>query len=246
MTFNEFLNEINTAQEDPSNLITTGFIQYIPVKIDEEERKDGDEFEYEMSVDDMLVCVKPNVRINYVTDVYQTYDFVQLDLEFLSNYDSDIIEIYEFLKKYENLVKENYDDFLKCPSCSTLIVPPKKYLEENVHYLELQMPFMIHLTTNKTNQMPNIISMLFPAEKCFIHEHEEDIFDLEEIKKEIVTETAEEQRKLLEEEEQQKKAEYRKAYLDSLQDDLNVMDMNDPIIRIEKKENDEYEDNESN
>lgn len=228
MTLEEFKNEV--CSDDPRNqlLPTIGIIHYTPIEVNE-----GDEPYYEMGIKDLITIIKPNIHINYKTDLYQSIEFFEVQLKFVSSYDPDIEAIYNFLKGYEKEVSDNWNDVTKCPACSVFITPNKKYMEENIHFLELQMPLLVSLSSSKPNQMPNIISMLFVVGKCYLHESDEDLVDMKSINDDIAHERLENERLKAEEEARTQEEQARDEYMRKLQEEFeDTDDTPNHVIRI--------------
>lgn len=237
MTLDEFKKEVCGLENKLTP--TIGFIYYKPVKIEDAE----DEFEYEMGIHDILTITKPAVHLSFITDVYRTLEFVKLDLEFMSSYDADINEVYQYIKNYENDVNDHFNDFTKCPAFAVQIVPNKIYIEKNVHYLELEMPILTSLVSTKTNQMPNMISMLFSMNKVALFDTGNDFVDTDEIEAEIKHENDKEEYEKRVVEEQIERERKKREHLDKLNAEINA-DLNEGlfeenIIRLDRDDIDE-------
>lgn len=223
MEFNEFKNEVCGRDEKNNPKATIGLIYCIPIESDDASG------EYELSIEDMMTFTKPSVELIYTTDPYRTVEFIRLDMEFISSYDPDINEVYSFLKKYEKNASDYYDDYTKCPALSVDVVP-NNIVEKGIHYLELNMPMMISLISNKPNNMPNIISMLFAVDNCSIHE--EEMVDLDEVKKEATIELMEEERQMRNRMEEEELKALKQQEMEELQKQINNLDMNERTRRV--------------
>lgn len=223
MEFNEFREEACGRDEKNVAKSTLGLIYCIPVEADDES---GD---YELSIDKMMTITKPSVNLTYVADPFRTIEFIRLDLEFITGYDPDVKEIFDFLKMYEKNASDFYDDIKKCPAFSVQVVP-NNIGSKGIYYLELNMPMMISLTSNKQNQAPNMITMLFITDNCSIHE--EELIDINEVKKEAIMETMEAEREAqLRIDEAEAEASKQKR-MEVLQEQLNNLDTNNQIKRV--------------
>lgn len=218
MEFSEFKERVCGLDKYNKTKATLAFSYFTPVL--------NEENEYELSIDNMMTISKPEVDLTYVTDIFGDQEFLVLDLKFLSTYDQDLNTIYEFLKNYEKVVTNFYNDPTKCPAMMVQLVP-NDALETEVVFMEMDMPMMINLVSSRTNQIPDTITMMFTLNNCSI---QEDLIDLEEIKREIQNEERQEKIKQMKIEQEEKKAQERKEKEEKL---MNMdMDEKEHVIRV--------------
>lgn len=234
MEFIEFRKDTCGIGENNVSKATIGLIYYVPVK------SDNDDNTYEYSIDKMYTLSRPIINLYYITDPFTSIEFIELNIEFSSNYDPEISEIYNFMKGFEDEVTKNVEDISKCPAFSVVIMPNKE-LKEHFRYLEMNMPIMTSLISNKQNKMPNIISALFTVDNCSFHE--EEVFDIEEVDKEILQEKRQEDERIMREAEEEEERMLKIERMNELQAQLNGMTYGEKVFRSDLDEDTEYEEN---
>lgn len=234
MEFNGFKEEACGRDEKRLPKSTLGLTYCIPVAAED------DSGDFELSIDEMMTITKPSINLIYVSDPFRVTDFIRLDLEFISGYDLDMQEIFDFLKTYEKKASDFFDDVSKCPAFFVSVVP-NNIVTEGIHYMELNMPMMISLTSNKPNQAPNMISMLFTADNCSLHE--EELINVDDVKREVAMEYVEAVRNEMIKLEEEETNAARQKQMEKLQEQINNFDENEHLTRVGRGSEHEDKDN---
>lgn len=234
MEFNDFIELISGKHDDNTPKASLGFYIYRPVPC-----SDGTS-DYEMSISDALLITKPFVRTYFTTDMYRSGDFVELALEFPSGMDPNLMELWKFLERYEDEVDKYYEDDLKRPAMSVLIMPSKKKFEEDSSFLEFQMPLLLSLSSAKPGQVANEISLLFQTDNCSLHEEEYE--NVSKIKQDIAIEREEAKKK--EEELKRKREEELELKRKSEELEQKIIEAGiEKVIRINRKKEENENEN---
>lgn len=185
MEFYEFKQEVVGRDNKNKPKATIGFIRSLPAPDSENPGS------WEYAIENVVTANKPELDLIYVTDPFGRAEFIKLNLKFLSSYDPDIANIFDFLAQFEADASIYYDEFENCPAMTVQIIPNDVFETKNMHYMELNMPMMIGLISSQQNKMPDTITMLFTLDNCSIHE--EELISLEEVNKEIIKERMKEE-----------------------------------------------------
>lgn len=232
MEFFEFKQEVIGRDDKNKTKATVGFMYIRPVESDEAPGT------YELSLEDMVTINKPEIDLIYISEPLTSLEFIRLNLKFISSYDQDISELYSFLKKYEKEASDYYDNYEKCPAMTVNVIPNNIYESENdVNYLEMNMPIMISLVSSRPSNLPDTISMLFTVDNCAMIEDES--VDLNEIKREDFIEKENEKRDEELRIEEEKRELEKQQKMAELQKQLNETDMNDKRIFVGRSYHDE-------
>lgn len=232
MDFNEFRNRV-IGMDAGKPKATIGFMRCIPVPSEDEPGA------YEASIEDVIAITKPEIDLIYVTDPSEMAEFIELRLKFLSNYDPDINEVYNYLIKYQDDIQENLDKPEKRPSMVVYVVP-QDIFQEGMFYMEMYTPLMINLVSSRLNKLPDTISLLFTVDQCTLTQ--DDNVDLPEVRKEFIRKQEEERREIEVEEERLRKEVEQEEKQKQLQEQLLNTSMEDHVIRVGRMADENKED----
>lgn len=235
MEFTEFRDLVCGKNKMNQTKAILGFILLKPEQIEYKEHgiiDDNNEEEgYELCIDTIMTIQKPELNLQYITDIYGDHEFIQMEIKFLSSYDPDLKEIYDMINNYEKDLSENYDDYKKCPAFAIQVLPADIYSEDRpAIYMEFQMPIMLSLTSSETNRMPDTIKILFDIDKCYLHE--EDLVDKDDVKREVVYEQNEAQKEAIDRLKEIQDAEQRKEREKTLIEHLNDQNQKENTIKV--------------
>lgn len=184
MEFIDFKNRVIGRDKNNHAKAAVGLISYIPEKT--ENSQNGIEY----SINEMMTMKKPEVNMIYISDPFNIHNFIQLELKFISSYDPDLKDAYNFIDKFITEASNNFDNPFECPAFSVNIMPTDIYeTEGNPPFMELLLPMMVSLCASRPNSYPDTIKILFDINNVTIHE--EEILDKEEARREYIGEVEE-------------------------------------------------------
>ena len=171
--------------------------------------------ELDLFPDEAYNLIVPLVNINVVTDFYNEFKFLELNLKYQNANDNELRLISEKLAFYAEELTKTIDDDTKRPALSVSILPSGKYIDDgNPYLLEMAMPLQIGVISKNPGEVANTITMLFLLGKCNLSEIED--VDLDEAKKEAQYDDGE---AIREQELLQREMEEKQAFLDKQEKD---------------------------
>lgn len=242
MEFEEFKNRIIGRDKNNHSKAAVGMILYIP------EEKENYEEGIEYTIDEIMTMKKPEVNIYYLSDPFDVHNFIQLELKFITSYDPDLNDAYNFINKFIENAANNYDNPLKCPAFSVTLMPTDIYeTEGNPPFMELLFPMMVSLCASRPNSYPDTIKILFDLDNVTLHE--EEIVDKEEARREYIGEVEEAKRDAEEAQKelirQKEREEREKELLEKLKEQENQSDKRIVVGRAAENSNSEAADEEN-
>lgn len=242
MEFEEFKNRVIGRDKNNHAKAAVGIILYIP------EETEDNENGIEYSIDEIMTMKKPEVNMIYISDPFNIHNFIQIELKFISSYDPDLNDAYNFIDKYITDASNNFDNPLKCPALSITIMPTDIYETEGTPpFMEFLFPMMVSLCSSRPNSYPDTIKILFDLDNITIHE--EEIVDKEEARREYIGEVEEARREAEEAQKelirQKEREEREKELLEKMREQENRADKRVLVGRAAQNNNNEAKNEEN-
>jgi len=134
----------------------------------------------EPGITQLNTYVKPELDLS----VYANNDkyYLKADIIFTSPYELELSSFWNVICDFNKRMTQAIVEEKDIPTIS-IIAMPTEFMNDVPVFFEMSLPIFTVLSSQDTGKMPNIISLLFDIDTCFIHENED--INIKEIHDEV-------------------------------------------------------------